>query len=227
MTTLAGHREEPTGPRLARPEDKLRDEAISIGQSQPLPDRAKALIDFWFGPEGDPLRLKRREIWFKSSEAFDRAVRAAFLEDHERAAAGVLDPSEASAEGALARVLLLDQVPRNIFRGTPRAYASDEKARATAARAIARGFDHEVPPAWRIFFYLPFVHSEEIADQRRALEFFAALPPDPDRSEPSRQVRRHYEIIARFGRFPHRNAILGRPSSAEEIAFLTEPDSSF
>jgi uncharacterized protein (DUF924 family) len=208
-------------------------------KSSALPARAKALIDFWFGPEGDPLREKPREIWFKSTKALDKAVRARFLGDHERAARGALADWEASPRAALALVLLLDQVPRNIFRGTPRAYASDEKARAAADRAIwgpreillrgepRRDFDLEVPPVWRIFFYLPFVHSEEIADQRRALELFAALPPDPNRPEARRQVCRHYQIIARFGRFPHRNAILGRVSTAEETAFLAEPHSSF
>lgn len=192
-----------------------------------LPARAKALLDFWFGAEGDPAREKRREIWFKSTEAFDQAVRADFLEDHERAVRGELAEWEGAPCAALALVLLLDQVPRNGFRGTPRAYATDAEARAAADRAIRRGFDRKVPPAWRIFFYLPFVHSETLADQERALELFAALPPDPERPGPSRQVLRHHEIIVRFGRFPHRNAVLGRPSSAEETVFLTEPDSSF
>jgi uncharacterized protein (DUF924 family) len=191
-----------------------------------LPERARHLIDFWFAPEGDPGRTRYRPIWFRSTEAFDAAVRANFLADYERAAAGALAGWEAAPESALALVLLLDQVPRNSFRGSPRAYASDGQAREVAGRALARGFDQQVPPVWRIFFYLPFEHSEELADQRRALALFAALPPDPDRPDAMRAARRHYDIIARFGRFPHRNAILGRASTAAEIAFLADPDSS-
>lgn len=192
-----------------------------------IPERADALLDFWFAPAGDPAREKRRQIWFRSTPEFDAAVRANFLADHERAAAGALSDWEATPEGALALALLLDQVPRNVFRGSPRAYASDGEARAAAERALAQGFDREVPPVWRIFFYLPFEHGEDLCDQRRALELFTALPVDPDRPEALNEVRRHYDIIARFGRFPHRNAILGRESTAEEISFLKEPGSSF
>lgn len=192
-----------------------------------LPARAKTLLDFWFGPEGDPLRETRREIWFKSTEAFDSAVSAQFRGDHERAVEGALADWEAAPSAALALILLLDQVPRNVFRGTPLAYASDENARAAADRALRRRFDREFSPAWRTFFYLPFVHSEALADQERAIELFTAFAPNPDGSGPPAQVIRHHEIIMRFGRFPHRNAALGRKSSAEEIAFLTEPNSSF
>src|SRR5579875_2432674 len=142
-----------------------------------LPERARHLIDFWFAPEGDPGRTRYRPIWFRSTEAFDAAVRANFLADYERAAAGALAGWEAAPESALALVLLLDQVPRNSFRGSPRAYASDGQAREVAGRALARGFDQQVPPVWRIFFYLPFEHSEELADQGRALALFAARPP--------------------------------------------------
>lgn len=192
-----------------------------------LPGRARALLDFWFAPEGDPARERRRQIWFKSTPEFDLLVRDAFLADHEAAAAGALADWEAMPESALALVLLLDQVPRNVFRGTPRAYATDEEARAAAERALARGFDQQVPPVWRSFFYLPFHHSENVADQRRALALFTALPRDPDFPDDLRYTRRYNDIIARFGRFPHRNAILGRPSTPEEIAFLAGPGSSF
>lgn len=192
-----------------------------------IPDRARALLDFWFAPAGDPAREKHRDLWFKSTEEFDALVRVNFLADHELAAAGALAAWEAEPESALALVLLLDQVPRNIFRGTPRAYATDPQARAAAERAMARGFDRKVPPVWRSFFYLPLHHSEDIADQRRSLALFEALPRDPDFPDDLRYARRYNEIIARFGRFPHRNAILGRPSTPEEIAFLADPDSSF
>jgi uncharacterized protein (DUF924 family)/GNAT superfamily N-acetyltransferase len=190
-----------------------------------LPDQAKALLDFWFGPSGDPDRDRHRDIWFKSTDEFDAALRREFLADHEAAAAGALRSWEASPEGALAVVLLLDQVPRNVFRGTPRAYASDAAARAAADRALERGFDQLVPPAWRLFYYMPFHHSEDIADQRRSVALFEALPRDPDRVGSLRRYgRRYIEVIERFGRFPHRNEILGRQSTPAEMAFLAEQD---
>jgi len=190
-----------------------------------LPDRATALLDFWFGPPGDPGREQHRQIWFRSNVEFDAVLRREFLADYEAAAAGMLLSWEAGAEGALALVLLLDQVPRNIFRGTPRAYASDAAARATADRALERGFDQMIPPAWRLFFYMPFHHSEDLTDQRRSLALSKALPRNPDRGGSLRRYGRPYiEVIERFGRFPHRNEILGRESTPAEIAFLAERD---
>lgn len=194
---------------------------------QDLPRRAERLIDRWFGPPGDPEREAERKIWFESTPEFDAALRAEFLADHEAGVAGRLVSWEEQPGSALALVLLLDQIPRNIFRGSPSAYASDALARAAADRALARGFDRVVPPAWRGFFYLPFEHSEDLADQERAMALFACLPPMPEYPDPLRHARRHHEIIARFGRFPHRNAVLGRPSTPAELAFLAEPDSSF
>ncbi len=193
-----------------------------------LPARATAMLDFWFGPPGTPGRERHREIWFKSTGEFDAALRREFLADYEAAAGGVLPSWEESAEGALAVVLLLDQVPRNIFRGTPRVYATDAAARAAADRALARGFDRLVPQSWRLFFYMPFHHSEDLADQRRSLALFDALPRNPDRGGSLRRYGRPYiEVIERFGRFPHRNQILGRESTAEEIAFLAERELRF
>ena len=120
-------------------------------------------------------------------------------------------------------MLLLDQSPRNIFRGTPRAYASDAAARAAANRALARGFDRLVPEVWRRFFYMPYHHSENLADQQRSVALFGALPRDPDRRGALRRYGRPYvEVIERFGRFPHRNEILGRKSTQAEIALLAE-----
>ena len=190
-----------------------------------LPDRARALLDFWFGPPGDPAREQHREIWFKATEEFDAALRREFLADYEAAAGGALRAWEASAEGALALVLLLDQVPRNIFRETPRAYAADSAARAVADRALERGFDQLVAPAWRIFFYMPLHHSEDIGDQQRSAALFESLPRNPDRRGSLRRYGQPYlQVIERFGRFPHRNEILGRQSTPEEIAFLAERD---
>ena len=187
-----------------------------------LPDRAAALIDFWFGPPGDPGREEHREIWFRATDEFDAALRREFLADYDAAAADALRSWEASPEGALALLLLLDQVPRNIFRGTPRAYATDGAACATADLALGRGFDQLVPPAWRLFFYMPFHHSENIADQQRSVALFDALPRNPDRRGSLRRYGCPYvEVIERFGRFPHRNEILGRQSTAAEIAFMS------
>ncbi len=188
-----------------------------------LPDRAMALLEAWFGPPGDPGREQQREIWFKSTEEFDASLREAFLADYEMAAAGMLGSWESTPEGALALVLLLDQIPRNIFRGAPRAYATDAAARAAADRALAKGFGQLVPPIWRRFFYMPFHHSENIDDQRRSLALFETVPRDPDRAGSLRRYGHPYiEVIERFGRFPHRNAILGRESTPDEIAFLAE-----
>jgi len=188
-----------------------------------LPDRAKALLDVWFGPPGDPGREQQRGIWFKSTGEFDASLREAFLADYEAAAAGLLRSWEALPEGALALVLLLDQIPRNIFRGTPRAYATDAAARGAADRAIEKDFDQMVPLVWRRFFYMPPHHSENLEDQRRSRELLQALPRDPDRAGSLRRYGHPYvEVIERFGRFPHRNAILGRESTPEEIAFLAE-----
>ena len=192
-----------------------------------LPDRAKALLDVWFGPPGDPGREQQRGIWFKSTGEFDASLREAFLADYEAAAAGLLRSWEALPEGALALVLLLDQIPRNIFRGTPRAYATDAAARGAADRAIEKDFDQMVPLVWRRFFYMPPHHSENLEDQRRSRELFQALPRDPDRAGSLRRYGHPYvEVIERFGRFPHRNAILGRESTPEEMAFLAERQKS-
>jgi uncharacterized protein (DUF924 family) len=190
-----------------------------------LPDRATALLDFWFGPPDDPGREQHREIWFKSNEEFDAALRREFLADYEKAAADAVPSWESSPEGALAAVLLLDQVPRNIFRKSPRAYETDAAARAVADRALERGFDRMVPPAWRLFFYMPFHHSEELDDQRRSVALFSTLPRNPDRRGSLRRYGHPYiEVIERFGRFPHRNEVLGRRSTPAEIAFLAERD---
>ena len=189
-----------------------------------VPERAQVLLDFWFGPLGDPEREQHRQIWFRSTAEHDARLRDLFLADYERAASGALEAWEAAPESALALLLLLDQIPRNIFRATPRAYASDPAAHAAADRALARGFDAALPPAWRKFFYMPFHHSEDLADQRRAEALSESLPkernPDPERGGLRRYGHPYVDVIERFGRFPHRNAILGRVSTPEEIAFM-------
>jgi uncharacterized protein (DUF924 family) len=187
-----------------------------------VPERALALIDFWFGAAGDPDRQRHRPIWFRSTAEHDDKLRELFLADHERAASGALDAWAAAPESALALVLLLDQIPRNVFRGAPRAYATDPAALAVADRALAREFDAAFPPVWRKFFYMPLHHSESLADQRRAASLFEALPDARERAGLRRYGVRYIEVIERFGRFPHRNAILGRVSTLEEIVFLAD-----
>jgi uncharacterized protein (DUF924 family) len=193
-----------------------------------VPERAEVLLDFWFGPPGDPDRENHRPIWFTCPPEHDDMLRRLFLADYECAASGALAEWEMAPESALALVLLLDQIPRNIFRDTPRAYATDPMARAAADRALAAGFDAAFPPVWRKFFYMPLHHSEDLADQRRATTLAEALPDDRGPEDRDRRggLRRYglpyVDVIERFGRFPHRNAILGRPSTPEEIAFLKE-----
>jgi uncharacterized protein (DUF924 family) len=154
--------------------------------------------------------------WFGKDADFDRAIAARFLATHEAAAAGSLSDWEATPEGALALLLLLDQFPRNMFRGSARAFATDPLARAVADRAIARGFDEKAARGERMFFYLPFEHSENLADQERSL----ALSRRAGGGTADRYAEIHANIIRRFGRFPHRNAILGRATAPEEQAFL-------
>ncbi|HZT52678.1 MAG TPA: DUF924 family protein [Stellaceae bacterium] len=189
--------------------------------------RVRALLDFWFGAPGTPEHDAPREVWFKADPAFDAALATQFGEDHRRAAAGGCDHWLGARDPALALVLLLDQLPRNLHRGRPEAFACDARARASARQAIARGFDKELSPVRRSFLYLPFEHSEDLADQELSLALYAAMPPNPKHASNLDFARRHHAIIARFGRFPHRNRALGRVSTPEEEAFLREPGSSF
>jgi uncharacterized protein (DUF924 family) len=154
--------------------------------------------------------------WFNKNDAFDAAIRSRFLPAYEAAAAGQLGAWEDTADGALALILVLDQFPRNMFRGDKRAFAADALAREVAHRAIGRGFDAMFPPAERSFFYLPFEHSEDLADQERCISLFKAMGD----ADLLKWAELHADIIRRFGRFPHRNAVLGRPTTAEEKSFL-------
>jgi uncharacterized protein (DUF924 family) len=154
--------------------------------------------------------------WFKKDDAFDAAIQERFLATYEAAADGKLADWEATPDGALALVIVLDQFPRNMFRGSARIYAADPLARAAADRALARGDDQKVEAALRTFFYLPFMHSEALADQERCVALYRALGD----AESLRYAEDHADIIRRFGRFPHRNDVLGRATAAEEQAFL-------
>lgn len=166
------------------------------------------VLTFW--------RAAGYDKWFGKDAAFDQDIRDKFLPSYEAAAAGQLSKWEEEPDGALALVIVLDQFPRNMFRGSPRIYATDPLALAVAERAIARGFDCEVAPDLRSFFYLPFEHSENLADQERCI----ALHRDAGDADGLKWAEHHADIIRRFGRFPHRNGLLGRPTTPDEQAFL-------
>ncbi len=168
----------------------------------------QSVLEFW--------RAAGEEKWFKKNAAFDDDIRTRFLATYEAAAADRLSDWERTADGALALVIVLDQFPRNMFRNDARTYAADPQARAVANRALDRGFDHAVPDIDRQFFYLPFEHSETLADQDRCCALFTATG-DADKLK---WAEAHADIIRRFGRFPHRNAMLGRATTPEEQAFL-------
>ena len=190
-------------------------------------DEATALIDFWFRPPRSPGRFQQRAVWFKVDPGFDTELRTRFAALQRRAADGSCADWALEAEPCLTLILLLDQLPRNLFRGSAQAFASDPLAREAAREALKRGFDRSLPASWRQFIYLPFEHSEALADQELCVKLMTGLARDPACAGMLDFAQRHHAIIARFGRFPHRNAVLGRPSTPEEEVFLKEPGSSF
>jgi uncharacterized protein (DUF924 family) len=173
-----------------------------------MPTTPADVLAFW--------RAGGSDKWFEKDDAFDAEIRARFLGTYTAAAAGRLAAWEADPESALALVIVLDQFPRNMFRGDARTYAADPVARAVTERAIARRFDQRFPPVERRFFYLPFEHSENLADQERGVALNRAAGDE----EGVKYAEIHADIIRRFGRFPHRNRILGRTTTPEEQAFL-------
>lgn len=182
------------------------------------------ILTFWF--EGDPALF--RDKWFKSDTTFDAACRDMFGAALDAARAGAFDSWTATPRGTLALVILLDQFSRNIHRGTPAAFAADPKAREIAGAAVERGHDHELAPNERIFLYLPFEHSEDLADQDRSVRLFEGLRGTYEGTDRAVDyAERHRDVIRRFGRFPHRNACLGRASTDDELAYLAEPGSGF
>ena len=183
----------------------------------------RQVLEFWFGAPGSAEFGQRRQFWFVMDPEFDARIQSQFGKEFEIAADGGHDSLADTAEGALALIIMLDQFPRNMFRGSARAFATDPKALALARSAIAAGHDREFNLVQRCFVYLPFEHSEDIADQDESVRLFEALG-DADYID---YAVRHRDIIAQFGRFPHRNAVLGRDSSAAETAFLKKPESSF
>jgi uncharacterized protein (DUF924 family) len=187
----------------------MRADAAALLLRPAPPAAALEVVAFW--------RAAGPALWFAKDEGFDRRFRDRFLALHERAAGGALAAWQRTPEGALALLLLLDQFPRNAFRGTPRMYATDPMARAVAAAALDARHDLALPMDLRLFVYLPFGHSESLADQDRSVALARALEePNPTHAE------RHRDIIRRFGRFPHRNPILGRAMRPEEQRYLDE-----
>lgn len=174
------------------------------------------VLDFWLSEEVKPK-------WFNGGAAFDALCRERLGKASAAARAGRLAHWAETPEGALALIILLDQIPRNIHRGTPEAFSGDALALAAAKAAIDKGFDKTVSPETRNFFYLPFQHSERLEDQERGMALYAAS----DIPDGLHWMKLHRDIIARFGRFPHRNAVLGRASTPEELDFLQQPGSSF
>jgi uncharacterized protein (DUF924 family) len=185
------------------------------------------VLDFWFGREGEEDYEEFREAWFNRDPEFDREIRDRFEPVYEQAAAGRLDHWKSEARSCLALIVVLDQVPRNMYRGDARMYAADEKAREAARHAVEHAYDRELSPYGRLFMYLPFEHSEELDDQRLSVELFRGLATEMGSEDLLGYAVRHLEIIERFGRFPHRNEILGRRTTPEETKFLSGPDSSF
>lgn len=186
------------------------------------------VLAYWFGAPGDPDFGQPRAAWFRKDAAVDAEIRSRFRALHQWAASGLLDAWDEAPEPMLALVIVLDQFSRQIYRDQPRAFKSDAKALHLAERAVAAGFDRQLPALQRAFLYFPFEHAESPAAQEKSLALFTALAEEgPEFAGFADYARRHQEVIARFGRFPHRNAILGRESTPGEADYLAQPGSGF
>jgi uncharacterized protein (DUF924 family) len=184
------------------------------------------ILEFWFGARGAPEHGTTRDLWFGKDAAVDQSIRERFGGAVDEALQGGF-AEWVSPRAVLARVILLDQFTRNIYRETPRAFAGDAMALGASRAAVGKRDDQSLIPVERWFLYMPFVHAEDPAAQRASLELFARLARETGLSEPLVWAERHAAIIRRFGRYPHRNAILGRESTAEEREFLATPGSKF
>jgi uncharacterized protein (DUF924 family) len=188
-------------------------------------NQAQAVLDFWFGQPPAP---QPRDEWFKKDAAFDAQIAERFGGLIEEALAGGLQDWLHDGPSALARTLLLDQFTRNTFRGTAQAFAGDAQALAGARSLVAQGWHLALTPLQRWFAYLPFEHSEDLAAQHEGLRLFDELAQQhPGMADAREWALKHWSVIERFGRYPHRNALLGRTSTAEELVFLQQPGSSF
>ena len=183
-----------------------------------MKDLQKDILDFWF-EETQPAQ------WFQVNEDFDNVIRERFGDAYESAKSGQFDDWQNNADGALALCILLDQMPRNMFRGTPQAFVTDNKALIVSKFAISKGLDVVLPLPKRRFLYLPFEHSENMNDQRRSVELFEKNKDDDPLGYD--YAVRHLNVIEKYGRFPHRNKILGRDNTPEEEEYLAQPDAGF
>jgi uncharacterized protein (DUF924 family) len=177
------------------------------------------ILNFWFETTDLSAELELNQTWFRSTDDFDAQIRDTFQESWEAAAEGDLDHWMDAPDSCLALIVLMDQFPRNMFRGQGRAYATDHRARIAARRLIDKGWDQVFGKRFRTFAYLPFEHSESVADQERGVDLMDSLGEDRSR----KAAREHLDAIQRFGRFPHRNAALGRPSTPDELEYLKDP----
>ena len=177
------------------------------------------ILTFWFEDLDLTREREKRDIWFKSTPEFDQAIADKFRAAYEDAAAGRLDELKESREGCLALILILDQFSRNLFRNNPQAFAADPKAREFARHAMDQGYDQDVDDFVKGFFYLPFEHSEDLADQELSVKLFSPMGNE----NTTEAAIGHHDAIAQFGRFPHRNAVLGRENTPEEEEYLKDP----
>ena len=191
------------------------------------PVSPQQVLDFWFDVPGSPAHGESRDAWFRKNPAFDAEVRARFAATHAAAAHGALAAWVDTPASLLALIIVTDQFPRNMHRDTAAAFTSDAQALAAARTMVAQGWDTQLPPVMRWFAYLPYEHSETAADQDLAVRLMREVAIDARFADLPVWAERHQAVIARFGRFPHRNAILGRVSTAEEVEFLRQPGSSF
>ncbi|MEM8504453.1 MAG: DUF924 family protein [Cyanobacteria bacterium P01_D01_bin.1] len=194
--------------------------------------RAETVLAFWFGEATGPDYGRYRKAWFIKDSAFDQQIRQQFLVDSQSAAAGAYESWKSHLPSAVALILLLDQFPRNIYRGQARSFATDQQALAVAQSLVDDRRDRNLIPAYRFFAYLPFEHSENMQHQNRCVALMEELVKDyPNMDKGFKRgldyAMRHREIIERFGRFPHRNEILGRQSTTAELTFLQQPGSRF
>jgi uncharacterized protein (DUF924 family) len=192
-----------------------------------LQPRQREVLEFWFGADLGAGTMAPRSQWFSADPRFDETIVRRFGALLESALAGECEHWTQAPLPTLAYILVLDQFTRNAFRGTPRGFAGDPRALAAARRAVEAEWDSRLAPLQRWFCYMPFEHSESLADQEESLRLFGALREDPQAGGAWPWAVSHHRVIERFGRFPHRNAILGRESTPEELAFLEEPGSRF
>ena len=194
----------------------------------PLPADAQAVLDFWFGAAGSVESATLRALWFTKSDATDRTIAQHFGALIDAALRGSFSAWAAQPQSALAQIVLLDQFTRNVFRGTPRAFAGDARALAAARVMVQERGDAALPTLQRAFVYLPFEHAEDLRAQDEAVRLFTRLAEAaPEAQGLLDYAHKHRAVIERFGRFPHRNVILSRPSSTPELAFLEQPGSGF